>query len=612
MGLPATAFLANNGRYESYPFYVWLADLPDGPIWHLMDRAFDHWDRRTGEHLAFFVDPFQKPEWAKEFSAMMEFDGALTDEVLRASSAAREFYRDRLSMNLARHFRIGREFLPAAIVAVEWNAPSAAVCFLRNADDLERLFETLIVFNNARSPSHPSRTMQDRSQVFSRTREVAQHLGNGFDVQVYEFPRPLVATVREVFEPASVSYFVDQLREKAKRNSWILGVQKPESASGFGLSRAYVALASFDDVLAVAGEIDQLAGRLADRYPGDLDASRLRDSVRRLSDLKNRIDDLSATIRGAIEKGDEHAVLAAFGPFQDRVREFDLVKHLIEVLGARTFGGLGPESRDAIAASELIYLLSLKINDLRRDLTAVLVGYWKASERESRRVFDELLRRSFAVSYEYQGDNTRLTRGDIDRLTLGTLAVVFRGLHLSSSMRPIPPLPHKELGTLLSRVTHRDRNPYTHRRVLNSLPVLAHARNLMGCKNPVGILQLLATCLEQIDPKLIPAVTDEPATPALEEVSFLSSEVSSLSPAPNVSSVSTPKQEQPSIGNTGQWIVLEQRSKKGGFRFRLGTAVGVIHPRSAIPRGIRPGEVYKMRVVTGGDTFQLEWIDEPE
>lgn len=111
----------------------------------------------------------------------------------------------------------------------------------------------------------PSRAMQDRSPVFSRTREVAQQLGNSFDVQVYEFPRPLVATVREVFEPASVSYFVDQLREKAKRNSWILGVQKQATASGFGLSRAYVALASFDDVLAVAGEIDQLAGRLADR-----------------------------------------------------------------------------------------------------------------------------------------------------------------------------------------------------------------------------------------------------------------------------------------------------------------------------------------------------------
>lgn len=80
--------------------------------------------------------------------------------------------------------------------------------------------------------------------------------------------------------------------------------------------------------------------------------------MRRLSDLKNQIDNLSATIRGAIEKGDEYAVLAAFGPFQDRVREFDLVKHLIEVLGRENVGGLGPESRDAIAASELIYLLS--------------------------------------------------------------------------------------------------------------------------------------------------------------------------------------------------------------------------------------------------------------
>lgn len=640
MGFPATALLANNGRHDSYPFYVWLADVPDGPLWRLMDQEFDLWDERTGRHLAFFVDPFQKPEWARKFLGMLDFDRGLTREVLQAGRAAQEFYRDRLSMNLARHFRIGREFLPAAIVATNWDAPSAVVAFLRGAAELQSLFDYLILLDRSerdgRDSSPPAQRAPRGAHSFQRTRWLAQQLGDQFDVQIYEFPKPFATAVHTAFEPTSVHYFVEHLRKSGEDSPWLLGTGRYEAAQGFGLSKAYVALTSLDDILAVASEIGELTGRIVERYRGDPDVEQLRLRLQQLTELKKRIDDLSDHVQRAIERDDEAAAVDAFGPFEAYAREFDLVKHLITVLGARTFGALAPESRDAVAASELIYLLSLKINDLRRDLTGAMVGYWKASEREGRRVFHELIRRHFEVAFSVphspQQEATQVRASDVDRFTLGSLRKVFRGL-VVLPREHAPQLPAHELGRLLTTVTFDERNPFSHFKMLTPAELEA-ARNRMGCKNPVGVLPLFVSCLEAIDPSLVP---DENGTHEARELEFLRQDVfpqerntpstqQNNSPEPRRPSRASPppparRTEPPtasrkrkrtgiSIGTVGEWVATDQRTKKKKIKFRQrdGDAYGILHPTSKVPENIEDEKIYQMRVASGGDLYQLEWI----
>ena len=68
--------------YGSFPFYVWIADGIGHELWNLMDTRFDYWHNRTGESLAFFVDPFQREEWARELLSKYGYDQKLIDEIL--------------------------------------------------------------------------------------------------------------------------------------------------------------------------------------------------------------------------------------------------------------------------------------------------------------------------------------------------------------------------------------------------------------------------------------------------------------------------------------------------------------------------------------------------
>lgn len=634
MGLPATALLANNGKHQSYPFYVWLADEPDGPIWRLMDRAFDDWDHRTGEHLAFFVDPFQRREWGVEFLRMVNADQGLADEVLAAKSSAQRFYRERLSTNLAQHLRIGREFLPAAIVSLEWDAPSAAVCFLKGEDDLPNLFDDLIRLADSpdrrRLLDRPDRHRDPPSArsrpgtMHAATRRLATVLGDRFDVQTYDFPRPLAGAVESALDSRGIEYFVNQLRSQSERSRWVLGVDDRRSASGFGISKAYVALSSLDDLVAVAVELEELVGRVAERYRDDPDVHELRRQVHRLRMLEDRIAGLSHALRRAADEGDESAAAGAFDAFEIQAREFDLVRHLVGVLGPRTFGAMQPASREAVAASELIYLISRRMADLRRDMTAVLVGYWKASELEGRRVMLELFSRRFHVAYEHRGTTTTIERHEVGKFTLGNLRAVFHGLRLAPR-ESAPSIPSRQLATILASVTHGSRNRYTHNEVLTDPAKLERARNLMGCKNPVGLLPLLMASLEAVDPALVPDVSDEPAPPDADELRFMRDASWPESRIPDRSVRSGPQDRRepgrpepraervdPNLptGHVGVWGVTEEKTKKGGPILQLvnGTSKGILHPRSAVPESMEPGATFSMRVVTGGAMFQLDWV----
>ena len=96
MGFPITADIVGGGRHRTFPAYMWFVDQADGPVWQEMDQSFDEWDRRTGQQVAFFVDPFQRDDWALDFlRGIVPHD--LVPTVLGARKEAQRFFRERLA-----------------------------------------------------------------------------------------------------------------------------------------------------------------------------------------------------------------------------------------------------------------------------------------------------------------------------------------------------------------------------------------------------------------------------------------------------------------------------------------------------------------------------------
>jgi hypothetical protein len=57
-------------------------------------------------------------------------------------------------------------------------------------------------------------------------------------------------------------------------------------------------------------------------------------------------------------------------------------------------------------------------------------------------------------------------------------------------------------------------------------------------------------------------------------------------------------------------VVLEEKTKKGKWRFQVKGSItpGVLHPQSAEPPDLAPGQELEMIVKAPGDTLQLEWL----
>lgn len=498
MGIPATELFANNGKYQSYRIYVWLADKPDGPIWRLMDKEFDNFDRCTGKHVAFFVDPFQRSEWGADFLQQVGISKELADQVLAARSWAQGFYRERLSLNLAEHLRIGREHLPVAIVSLQWDAPSGVVCFLKNEHDLRDLFESLIRFAESPDDPHTWRSPNRRSPPRGAMRLLEEYLHPRFETQIREFPHNLLSVVKTTCAPGEIQHFVSTFRERGTRHPALYSTGHAEAAGSFGLFKSYVALSALDDLLGAVMGVRSVLDRVEQRHPGDPDVAELKQQFRRIGAIAEQIAALSLALQEAAVAENEDAAADAFAAFEGHVREFDLDQHLGNVLGEETFKAMQPPSREAVAASELIYLVSQRLDGLRRDLTAVLVGYCKASELEGRRIMKELLDREFRIVYECEGKRQTVERKKLDGLTLGSLACVFKGLQLAPG-ESAPRIPAAQLGRLLAKVTHSARNRFVHRDVLNDPEKLEEYRKLLGGENPTGLLQLMADSLRAID-----------------------------------------------------------------------------------------------------------------
>jgi len=561
--------------YGSYPFYVWFADGIENEIWNLMDTQFDYWHNKTEKNLAFFVDPFQKDEWAREHLTKNDYDQSLIDEILLARGTLQEYYRERLSTNIARHFRIGKEFLPIAVIALQWNAPVVVVCFLQNQNGLERLFEELIGLNQKPDKfirlSKTNQYQNESLECGRKTRLLWRELREKFDVQVYDIPVSFLDDVNIPIDPSSIDKLTTERKDYDQRS--------------FEFLTAKVAMASLNDLITVAEDIDKIICRIENRYGEDSDVEKLCSCLKQLRIQKEQIDKSLTEIRQAINNKDDIGVMDALKPLEKHARKFDLDEHLISILGIETVEALSAASKDAVTTSELIYLLSEVFNDLKRDLTGAMVGYWKASELEGRRVLLKLLSQKFELSYRansYPNEKrTSITVSKVGYLTLGGLRKVFKGLNILPRERA-PHLPSRELGKLLGKVTFNDRNEATHFKLITNPDDLQAARTRMGCQNPIGILPLLVSCLEAIDPKLVP----------LSEIDD--------------------KNQKISIDTTCDWIGTKLVSKKGKpkFQIRGGKAYGILHPSNKTPNDIVPNKTYKMRVVTGGDIYQLEWIPE--
>ena len=70
----------------------------------------------------------------------------------------------------------------------------------------------------------------------------------------------------------------------------------------------------------------------------------------------------------------------------------------------------------------------------------------------------------------------------------------------------------------------------------------------------------------------------------------------------------------PRSGETVTWVVREEQSKGGKQQFQLqgGDIIGVLHPRSAQPPDVTPGQPLRLRVSgtsTGKSGWNLTWDD---
>jgi len=509
MGFPFTRmdrFISGKDGENRFPYYLWIVDRPEGPLWRMMDDSFDEWDRRTGKSVAFFVDPFLKEEWAREFFCAVPTGEKLGASVLAIARQLQVFYRGKLSENLCRHARIGQEFLPAALVSCDWRDSAVVICYLRDAEDMERLFESLI--RKASEQAHRIR-VHNASQHAGLLSDLSKE---GFQVQWISLPGVLYEDLREPIEGAPESIFIERLRQTTRWPGYWLpendhsrfGRRLVPEQNSFGLSKAYVAMESLDDIVRLAvgfGPVMESLGRLQGNAPDNPDLHRIADYLDAFQSVMEEALRLAGLLRKAVESGDRDGVNKFLDQFNRSracigFRE-EVETRLRRLLGDNTIDAITHISLEAIRASEVYYMLSERVPDFQRDFTAALVGYWKACEEEGRRSIREMIGKGFAPSYQSGKKLCLLTYKEVEKATLGRLAEAFGSLKLSAGdfEKEISTDP---LGNVLSRLTREVRNPYTHRKLLTDPEELKKGRTLVGCENPGGALPLLVYVMEEI------------------------------------------------------------------------------------------------------------------
>ncbi|MCC7434223.1 MAG: hypothetical protein IT363_06025 [Methanoregulaceae archaeon] len=265
-------------------------------------------------------------------------------------------------------------------------------------------------------------------------------------------------------------------------------------------------LASFDDLLALASDVVDRARGVAQRNPDDRDARYVADYLpeflgltRQLHDIRGRLANIA---RARFSNEDEQIAIAA-----EELESFRIPAPLVEVdrrieerMGRETFQRLMEESRSALRSSEAICALSEAISELHEDLSAVLLGYWKASEIEGRRLIVELIDRCGGVpvwdektgSIEILEDRQWV----LERFTAGAVGWKLQKVRFPSSSKWCG-LPLPQLGERYLQMSRTARNRFLHKENLRDTHELARARSLVA-DQPDGILPTTVRCMDEI------------------------------------------------------------------------------------------------------------------
>lgn len=502
MGHSITAEVVQRGKREAYPLYVWFIDDPDGPVWQEMDKAFDTWNARTGPHLAFFVDPFQREEWATSFLSEI-LDSRSVRPVLRARKEAQRFFRERLAERACSELWIPSEALPVAIVACRWNGRSTLACPLADRQSVRLLLEALSdlgkqigpmeryvsPFEDRISPRDETERLRVIEDVLRKARLSSRRL--------FINSGGVSRIARDAVDEEAIGPFMRWLDRESPA---------PENESHLAGSLTRAGLASFDDLLSLASDLVGRARNTALRNPNDRDARFVAQFlpeflalVRNLHDGRNRLSAIAAR-RDLSEE--ERITQAAHEVLHLRLEIGDrgVDGRLVERMGDDTFRKLSEDSRAALRASEAIYTLSEAISELHEDLSAVLLGYWKASEIEGRRLIVDLVALSGGVPV-WNGrtrsvDMIENRRQVLEEFTAGTVGWVLQNARFAPDSRWCG-LPLPQLGERYQLMSRTARNRFIHRTNLQDTHELATARGLVA-DQPDGILPTAIRCMLEV------------------------------------------------------------------------------------------------------------------
>jgi hypothetical protein len=521
MGFPITQQVLSGGSTREFAFYAWFIDRAGGPVWQEMDEAFDRWDRITGRHVAFFVDPFQKKEWALKFLQQVLDEPAAIEAVLGAQREAQRFFRERLAERACDELWLPRERLPIVLIGCRWDASTTLAVPLATRGDVGRLLQLLTVagrepertrrLSTADGRARPGWGSEEDARLQWLERRLKEH---GFKYQLTDVRRGMTRFGGGELADVWRGPFSKWLHHQAA-SPW-QGVA-PHMAG----TVTDVVVSSFDDIILLAHTFARETGHIARWRQGALFASETEDSARwRPGDPQaaDMIKCLSLFAEAVSKLREVRSVLhrmAEGGVIDDqlledgaavvggvRLHNADNVfrARIAERLGSATFDALQEQSKSALVASEVICSLSDAIFELHHDLSAVLLGYWKASEIEGRRLIVDLINTTGGVPVWSKGEqrvSMLVDSGEVQRsFAAGAIANTLCNAHFDPQSAFVH-LPLSSLGEQYWEMSHVTRNRFIHRENLQDADLLDRARSLVAAP-PNGILPRAVMCIGEV------------------------------------------------------------------------------------------------------------------
>jgi hypothetical protein len=510
MGFPINnPDIVRHGQPGAFPIYVWFLDVADGPVWEEMDEAFGRWDAFTGEHVAFFVDPFVKDAWAVAFVESVIGNRDASRALLEARREAQNYFRNRLAERACRQLWIPRERLPLALVGCRSDARTMIAVPLGSRADVERVLWTLTTIAQE-MPSSPYRDPRRRFEAGENSWRVGDEEQRLKRIEA-ELLHARFANRRMQFEEG-MSVF----GQGPGQDDWLGPISRRASLHLTGSRSAprdltgavtQVALGAFDDLLRLAGSITSDAEDLASRYPDDVQAAKMARDARALCEalqtLRSLRSKLDMLMQASTAPDDERLAEAAAVMLEANFRlpGLDSNARVIARLGEETYTRLQELSRGALVASETICALSEAVSELHLDLSAVLLGYWKASEIEGRKLIVDLITYAGGVpvwdpkrgAVELLDDPAQVRKA----FTAGNVGFALRNARFEdpsvwSGLRLL------ELGQKFNEMSDAARNRFVHRENLQDLTSLAIARRLVATP-PDGILPATVRCMTEVE-----------------------------------------------------------------------------------------------------------------